>query len=148
MPQVIVPVQSNISSESKLYTSTFDLGKLSPLSCSNLNINKYTIPFVVSCQPSLLSPTAETYVYHVAESPVSTPCSICVPPVAEPSVVTPTAFDDSNVVVAESSVLQIAVAKSSATNLSSSAKPFVPKLFHPHQYEPDRLDELIQTTAQ
>ena len=88
VPQVTVPVQSNINSESKLYTSTFDLGKLSSLSCSNQNINKYILPCVVSCRPSLLSSTANTYVYHVAEPLVSTPRPIIVSPVAEPPVVT------------------------------------------------------------
>ena len=136
VPEVTVPVLSNISSESKLYNSTLDLGKLSPLSCSNLSINKYTVPCVVSCQPSLLSPTAETYVYHVAKSPVSTLRPTFITPVAEPPVITPPAFDDLNVAVAKSSALPIAVAESSAPlvsvaiNLSSSAKPFVLKLFH------------------
>ena len=103
---------------------------------------------VVLCQPSLLSPTAKTDVCHVAKPFVSTPRPTIVPPVAEPLVVTPPVFDDSNVAVAESSALPIAVANTSTTNLSSSAKPSVPKLFHPHQYEPDQLNELIQTTAQ
>ena len=122
---------------------------------------------MVPCQPSLLSPTAKAYVYPVAKSPVPTSSPTSVPPVAEspvvtppvppfaePPVVAPTAFDDLNVAVAESSAPPIAVAESAfslvsvATDLSSSAKPFVPKLFHPHQYEPDHLDELIQAIAQ
>ena len=103
---------------------------------------------MVSCRPSLLSPTADTYVCHVAKSPVFTPRPTIVPPVAEPPVVTPPVFNDSNVAVAKSSVLPTAVAETSATDLSSSAEPFVQNLFHPHQYKLDRLDELIQTTAQ
>ena len=158
VPQVTVPVQSNISSESKLYnyTSTLDLGKLSLLSCSNKIINKCTVP-CVSCQPSLLSPTADTYVCHVAEPPLSTPRSTIAPvaeppvvifpapPAAESSVVAPSAFDDSNVAVAETPAPP-AVAETIAS-LSSAAEPFVPKSFQSHPYEPDRLDELIQTTV-
>ena len=66
---------------------------------------------MVSCQPSLLSPTAETYVYPLVKPPASTPISISVPPAAEPPVATPPAFDDSNVpiAVAKSSALPIAV---------------------------------------
>ena len=101
----------------------------------------------MSCQPSLLSPTANTYVCHVAEPSVST-SRPTIAPVAKPPVVTPTAFVETNAAVAESSAPPFAVAKTSATNLSSSAKPFVPKQFHHHQYEPNRLDNLIQTTAQ
>ena len=132
IPQCTVPVLFNSSSESKLYSSNTDLGKLSCLSCSKLNI--ITVPCAVPSQPSLLSPTAETYVGHVAEPSVST-SRPTIAPVAEPSVVTP-AFDDSNVVVAET-IAPPAVAETAATNLSSSAEPFVPKLFHPHQYAPD-----------
>ena len=104
VPQYTVPVLFNSSSESKLYTSNTDLGKLSCLSCSKLNI--ITVPCVVPCQPSLLSPTAKIYVYPVAESPVTTPSPTVppvakspvvvppVPPVANPRVVTPSAFDN------------------------------------------------------
>ena len=144
VPQCTVPVLFNSSSESKLYTSNTDLGKLSCLSCSKLNI--ITVPCVVPSQPSLLSPTAETYVDHVAESSVSTPSTIA--PAVEPPVVLSPAFDDSNVAVAETSAPPTAVAETVATDLSSSAEPFVPNLFHPHQYKPDRLDELIQAIAQ
>ena len=42
--QCTVPVQSNIRSESKLYTSNTDLGKLSCLSCPKINI--ITVPCV------------------------------------------------------------------------------------------------------
>ena len=157
VPQCTVPVLFNSSSESKLYTSNTDLGKLSCLSCSKLNI--ITVPCVVPCQPSLLSPTAEIYVYPIAKSPVSTPSPTVqpvaessvvappVPPVAESPVVAPSAFDDSNVAVAKSSALPPALTEST-TSSSSSAKLFIPKLFHPHQYKPDRLDELIQAPAQ
>ena len=134
IPQCTVPVLFNSSSESKLYTSNTDLGKLSCLSCSKLNI--ITVPCAVPCQPSLLSPTAEIYACHVAESPVSTPRPTLAS-VAKPPVVTSPTFNDSNVAVAETSAPPTAVAETSATNLSSSAEPFIPKLFHPHQYEPD-----------
>ena len=92
VPQVTVLVLSNISGESKLYSSTNDLGKLSLLSCSNMN--KSTVPCVVSREPCLLSPTSETCMYSVAEPPVSTPYPTFVSPAAEPPVATPPAFDD------------------------------------------------------
>ena len=92
VPQCTVPVLFNSSSESKLYTSNTDLDKLICLSCSKPNI--ITVPCAVPSQPSLLSPTAETYVGHVAESSVSTPHPT-IAPTAEPPVVTSPAFDNS-----------------------------------------------------
>ena len=89
VPQCTVPVLSNTSSESKLYTSNTDLGKLSYLSCSKHNI--ITVPCAVPSQPSLLSPTAKNYVYPVAESPLST-FRPTLAPVAKPPVVTSFAF--------------------------------------------------------
>ena len=121
IPQCTVPVLFNSSSKSKLYTSNTDLGKLSCLSCSKKNI--ISVPCVVPCQPCLLSPTAEIYVYPVAESPVSTPSPTSVPPVAEPPVVAPPALDDSNVAVAESSALPPAVSESTASPVAVAYVP-------------------------
>ena len=136
VPQCIVLVLSNISSESKLYSSTTDLGKLSSLSCSKINIS--TVPCVVSREPCLLSPTSKTYVYPVAEPHVSPYYHTFVSPAAEPPVATPSAFDDSSapIVVAESFALLVAD-PTAPSDLSASAEPFVPKLFHHHQYKPD-----------
>ena len=144
IPQCTVPVLFNSSSESKLYSSNTDLGKLSCLSCSKLNI--ITVPCAVPSQPSLLSPTTKNYVYVIAKSLLSTPRPTLAL-VVKPPVVTSLAFDNPNVVVAESSAPPTTVAEPPVTNLSSSPELFFRKLFHPHQYKPDRLDELIQTTA-
>ena len=137
VPQVTVPVLSNISSERKLFTSTIDLGKNSLLlSSSKLNIS---VPCVVPCDSFLLSPTSKIYVYPVADPPATTHPTI-VPTAADPTVATPVVSDPIT-------PLKLNADPFDLIHLNSSADPFVPTQFHHHHYEPDRLDDLIQTTS-
>ena len=142
VPQCTVPVLSNINSESKLYTSTEDLCKLTCLLCPKLNLS---VPCVVSHELRLLSPTSKIYVYPVGEPPVSTPVPSFFP-VSEPPVASLSAFDNliSPIAVTKSSARLVAN-PTAPSNLSASAKPFVPKPFHHHQYKLNCLDDLIQT---
>ena len=100
---------------------------------------------MVSYKLCLLFPTSKTYVYPLTKPPVSTPILTSVSPAANQPVAPPPAFDDL--------IVPTAVAESSApeasdptvpSDLLTSAKLFIPKLFHYHQYKPDRLDALIQ----
>ena len=149
-----MPVLSNISNERKLFTSIIDLGKLSLLVSSKLNIS--AVPCVVPCKPHLLSPTAKMYVYLVTKHSVSTYLSISIPTASKPPVATPQAFDDSIAPPAINDLIATAVAKSSApvvsdptafSDFTASTKPFVPTPFYHHQYKLDQLDALIQNTA-